>query len=81
MGLIFSAIKILIISILAIFYYPLNTAFLTLQVHYRKWQKEDRVSYIIATPLYYFLFVICAILGFPIESMGEAFHPGLRGFQ
>lgn len=74
-------IKIVIISILSIFYYPLNTVFLYLQKHYRTWRKDDTVSFIIATPLYYMLFVVTAILSFPLEMMGEAFHPGLPGFK
>jgi|GEM_PF-1500452 len=81
MTLIIQAVKIVIISFLSIFYWPLNTAFLFLQKHYRTWWKTDRVSYIIATPLYYFLFLITAILSFPLEAMGEAFHPPLPGFK
>ncbi len=78
---ILNAIKIIIIAILAIFYYPLNTAFLFLQKHYRLWKKEDKISYILAMPLYYLLFVITAILSFPLETLGEGFHPPLGGFK
>ena len=68
-------------SFLALFYYPLNTAFLYLQKHYRLWQHDDRVSFILATPLYYGLFLITSILSFPLEIMGEAYHPSLPGFR
>lgn len=81
MGFIITCIKLIIISILALFYYPLNTAFLYMQKHYREWQKEDKVSFIIATPLYYLLFLVTSILSFPLEIMGEAFHPPLGGFR
>lgn len=81
MEIIATAIKILIIAILSVFYYPLNTAFLYLQKHYRIWQVEDRVSFIIATPLYFLLFLVTSILSFPLENMGEAFHPPLGGFK
>lgn len=81
MKIIFTAIKIIIISILSVFYYPLNTSFLFLQKHYRAWKTDDRISYIIATPLYYFLFIVTAILSLPLEIMGDAFHPSLGGFR
>lgn len=74
-------IKLIIISILSLFYYPLNTAFLFMQEHYRKWQVEDRVSFIIATPLYYLLFLLTSLLSVPLETMGEAAHPSLGGFR
>jgi drug/metabolite transporter (DMT)-like permease len=78
---IWNAIQIVIISILSIFYYPLNTAFMALQKHYRIWQKEDRTSFYIATPLYYLLFIVTALLSFPLEHLGEGFHPSLPGFR
>ncbi len=81
MDFILTAIKILIISLLSVFYFPLNTAFLYLQKHYRQWQVSDRTSYYIATPLYFLLFLITTILSFPLENMGEAFHPPLGGFR
>lgn len=81
MGLIITAIKIIIISILSIFYYPLNTAFLYFQKHYRIWKVQDRTSYLLAMPLYYFLFVVTAILSWPLEFLGEGIHPGLPGFR
>lgn len=78
---IWSAIQIIIISILSIFYFPLNTAFLWFQKHYRKWQVVDKTSFYIATPLYYLLFLVTAILSVPLESLGEGFHPPLGGFR
>ena len=81
MNTILSGIKIIIIAILAVFYWPLNTFFLWFQKHYRKWQVEDRTSFYIATPLYYLLFILTALLSVPLEAMGEAFHPPLAGFR
>ena len=81
MKLIFDGIKILIMAFLAIFYWPLNTALMWLQKHYRKWQVEDRTSYYIATPLYYSLYFITVLLSLPLEMMGEAAHPPLSGFR
>ena len=81
MGFILSAIKIVIISILSLFYYPLNTAFLYLQKHYREWQVHDRTSYFIATPLYFLLFLVTSILSYPLETMGDAYHPPIGGFR
>lgn len=76
-----TVIKVVIISVLTIFYFPLNTAFLWLQKHYFSWKKTDRVSFYIATPLYYLLFLITFILSVPLETLGEAFHPPLPGFR
>jgi hypothetical protein len=81
MKFIVGIIKLLIIAVLSMFYWPLNTAFLYMQKHYRIWQVEDRVSFYIATPLYYILFIVTSILSVPLENMGEAAHPGLDGFQ
>lgn len=79
-GIIFF-IKVIIISILCVFYYPLNTVFLFLQEHYRSWWKDDKLSYILATPLYYLLFLIVSLLSFPLELMGDRIHPGIPGFR
>ena len=81
MGTILNAIKLMIIAILALVYYPLNMAFLFVQKHHRLWQKTDRVSYFISMPLYYMLFVVTALLSFPIETLGDAAHPNLPGFR
>ena len=81
MEFLINAIKILIISILSIFYFPLNTAFLYLQDPYRDWQVNDRVSFFLATPLYFLLFLVTSILSIPLERMGEAYHPPLGGFR
>ena len=76
-----NAIKLLIIAILSLFYYPVNLSFITLQKYYRQWQVHDRVSFYIATPLYYLLFLITSILSFPLESLASAYHPPLDGFR
>lgn len=79
--LIIRAIKFLIIGLLSVVYWPFNAAFLYMQKHYRKWQKDDIVSFIIATPLYYLFFIIVAILSIPLELMGEKMHPAIGGFR
>ncbi len=81
MKLILTGIKIVIVAILSLFYWPLNTFFLWFQKHHRKWQKEDRVSYFLSIPLYYLLFLITAIISVPLETMGESFHPPLSKFR
>jgi hypothetical protein len=68
-------------SILVIFYYPLNTLFLYMQEHYRAWWKDDKVSYILATPLYYLLFLVVSLISFPLEFLGDRAHPGLYRFE
>jgi drug/metabolite transporter (DMT)-like permease len=78
---ILNAIKLVIISILSLFYFPLNMFFLWFQKHYRSWKLTDRTSYRIATPLYYLLFFLTAAISTPLEIMGEAFHPPLDGFR
>lgn len=75
------AIKFVIISILSVLYWPLNTSFLWFQGHYRKWWSTDRFSFYIATPLYYLFFVIVVILSLPLEIMGEKAHPQLPRFR
>lgn len=79
--LVIRAIKFLIIALLSVLYWPLNTAFLYLQKNYRRWQKDDMVSFIIATPLYYLFFVVVAILSIPLEVMGDKMHPPIGGFR
>ncbi len=81
MQTILTGIKIAIMSILAIFYWPLNTLFQWLRTHYFAWEKEDRISFIIATPLYYLLFFLVMIISEPLEAMGTAFHPPLKNFK
>jgi hypothetical protein len=79
--IIIRVIKFIIVSILAIIYWPINAGFMFLQKHYRIWKEEDFISYIIATPLYYVLFVIVAILSVPLEIFGEEMHPPLSRFR
>ena len=81
MGFIWTCIRLVIIGIFALVYYPINMFFLWLQGHYRGWQKTDRVSFWIATPLYYLLFIVTAILSIPIEKLGDDAHPNLPGFR
>jgi hypothetical protein len=81
MMLIIKAIKFIIIIILSVIYWPINTAFLWVQSHYRKWQKEDMVSFIVATPLYYLFFLVVVILSIPIEFLGEEAHPQISIFR
>lgn len=79
--LIIRAIKFVIMALLSFIYWPINTFFLWVQGHYRKWQKEDMVSFIVATPLYYLLFIIVFILSMPLEVLGEGMHPSIGRFR
>jgi len=81
MAFIINVLKFIIICVLAIFYWPLNTFFLWFQGFYFDWKKTDRVSFWIATPLYYLLFLITALLSFPLEVMGMNQRPSLPGFK
>ena len=81
MAFIIKMLQLICISILSIFYYPLNASFSWLQKHYRSWQAHDRTSFYIATPLYYLLFVLVVIVSTPLEALGEAIHPPLSGFK
>lgn len=74
-------IKFLIIIILSVIYWPINMVFLWVQSHYFKWKKTDMVSFVIATPLYYLLFIVTSILSVPMEALGEGIHPGVGGFR
>lgn len=62
-------------------YWPVNMLFLLLKKNYFKWKKEDRVSFYIATPLYYFFFIIAALLSLPLELLGGSIHPPLSGYR
>jgi hypothetical protein len=66
---------------MSIFYYPLNTLFVWFQERYRDWKRNDKVSFYIATPLYYLLFIITAGLSIPFEKLGEGMHPPLDKFK
>jgi hypothetical protein len=79
--MIITAIKIVFISIISIFYYPVNTFFRFFQAHYRSWRREDKISFIIATPLYYLLFLVSAILSIPFENTAMGMHPPLEKFK
>jgi hypothetical protein len=83
--LLIRAIKFIIVAILSVIYWPLNASLLWMQGHYRGWQKDDVISFIIATPLYYLFFVIVIILSIPLEIMGgdgkHSLHPPVGGFR
>ena len=81
MTVIIKIIKLLIVGVLMIFYWPLNATFLWLQGHYRKWYKTDIISFIIATPLYYAFFIVVIVFSIPLEMLGENLHPPLGGFS
>ncbi len=74
-------IKFIIVSILAVIYWPINAFFLWFKKYYLAWRKEDVVSFIIATPLYYVLFIIVAIISVPLEIFGNDMHPPLSSFR
>jgi hypothetical protein len=79
--MIIKAIRFVLISLFMVLYWPVNMLFLLMKKSYFKWKQEDRVSYIIATPLYYFFFVVAALLSLPLEIMGDKAHPPLDGFR
>ncbi len=81
MSTVVKIIKFIFVALLSVLYWPLNTLFLYMKKHYLKWEKEDRISFIIATPLYYFLFLIVVILSYPLETIGQGLHPPLSGFK
>lgn len=81
MNLIITAIKIVIVSILSLFYYPINKLFVYFQKHYRAWKKDDMVSYIIATPLYYLMFIVASLISIPLETIASGMHPPLDKFK
>lgn len=74
-------LKFLLVAILSILYWPFNTIFVYLKKHYLKWQKEDMVSFIIATPLYWSFYLIVLVISYPLELLGEGLHPGLETFK
>ena len=75
------AIKFIIVSILGILYWPFNTLFMYLKKHYFQWRETDMISYIIATPIYWFCFIVVIIISIPVEIMGEGLHPPLDRFR
>ena len=79
--MIWNAIRFIIISLLSIVYWPINILFLMLKKHYFIWKKDDRISYYLATPLYWICFLITACLSAPLEILGESAHPPLDGFK
>ena len=81
MGKIIQILKFILVSVLSVLYWPLNTLFTYMKKHYLKWEKEDKISFIIATPIYYFMFIIVLILSFTLEKVGEGLHPPLSGFK
>ncbi len=81
MKFILNAIKLVIVSILAIFYWPINKFFMYFQKHYRSWKRDDMVSYIIATPLYFLLFIIASLISIPLETIATGMHPPLEKFK
>ncbi len=81
MNLIITGIKFVIVSILSVFYWPISAFFQWFKGHYHKWRTTDKISYIVATPLYYFCFIIAAILIVPLEKLGEGLHPPLDRFK
>ncbi len=81
MKTIVTAIKIVLISILAIFYYPVIKFFVWFQKYYRIWKREDPVSYAIATPLYWLAFLVTTIIAIPFENLAGGMHPPLDKFR
>jgi hypothetical protein len=74
-------IKFLIVAILSVFYWPFNVMFMYLKKHYFQWKETDMISYVIATPIYWFCFLIVFIISVPLEILGEGLHPPLDSFR
>ena len=79
--IIIKIIKFVIVSLLAIVYWPINMLFLFMKKHYFIWKKEDKISYILATPLYLILFILAFLISFTMDILGTAAHPPLSRFQ
>lgn len=81
MNYIIKGIRFILVSVLAVLYWPLNFLFIKVKDRYLAWKEEDRISFIIATPLYYFLFIIVALVSYPLEMLGAKFMPSIETFQ
>ena len=81
MQTIWNIIRFVIVSLLAIVYWPINMLFLFVKKHYFIWKKEDRISYILMTPIYWLVFFLAFIISFPMDILGTDAHPPLSGFQ
>lgn len=81
MDFILRFLKFILVSLLAAFYWPITTLYSYAQKHYTAWRKDDYISYIIATPLYYLLTLLNIILSYPVDKFGVDLHPPLDGFR
>ena len=79
--IIIKGIKFIIVSLLAVLYWPFNMLFMYLKKHYWNWRETDIISFIIATPIYWFCFLIVLIISIPLEIMGEGLHPPIMTFR
>ena len=79
--MIIKAIKFIIVALLAVVYWPINAIFMYIRDHYLRWQKTDKISFILATPLYWLFYVLVVIISAPLEAMGTALHPALDKFR
>ena len=81
MNYIIKGIQFILVSVLAVLYWPINFLFIRIKDKYLAWKEEDRISFIIATPLYYFFFILVAIISFPLETLGGKLNPSINTFQ
>ncbi len=79
--MIIKTIKFLIVCILGVLYWPMNYLLGKIKKPYLRWEKEDKLSFILATPLYYLFFIIVVILSVPLEMLGEEMAPTLSTFK
>ena len=79
--IILKALRFIIASILAVFYWPINLLFRTFKANYFIWKKEDQFAYILATPLYWIFVIVTSFFSYTIEQLGDAIHPPLDGFR
>ncbi len=79
--MIIKAIKFIIVALLAVVYWPINMIFVYIRDHYLKWQKTDKISFILATPLYWLFYILVVLISAPLEKMGDGLHPQLGKFR
>ena len=81
MGYVIKAIKFILVSVLAVLYWPINFIFLRVKAKYLDWKDTDRISFYIATPLYYLFYILVLLISRPLELLGDEFGPQIKTFQ
>lgn len=82
MEVVIRVLKFLLVSILAIVLWPIQTFFVWYQGKHQKWQKEDKISYYLSIPFYWIIFSIFMLLTLPLNMIGEELAPPqVKGFK